>query len=239
MVDRVPTGIHGLDPLIEGGFLRGDIILLAGNTGTGKTIFCTQYIHHGAAVHGEKGIYASFEEDEMTLKRDMGRLGFDLGKLEHKGALEIIDLIELEALKDVGLRSSTEYLLGEVDRMRAKRFVIDSLTAFLTAYPVKFEYRTLMHLFTRAIKKRGCTTVLTCSLPIGSRSLGLGIEEFVADAVITLESTLESQELKTRLMIHKMRGTKHSKRYHEVMITRRGMEIIPSSYELERSALRE
>jgi len=57
-----------LDKLIEGGFLKGDLILLAGGTGTGKTIFSTQFIHNGAVRYGERGVFATFEEDAQTLK---------------------------------------------------------------------------------------------------------------------------------------------------------------------------
>jgi circadian clock protein KaiC len=46
--NRVPTGIDGLDPLIEGGFPRGSLVLLAGNPGTGKTIFSMQFLYNGA-----------------------------------------------------------------------------------------------------------------------------------------------------------------------------------------------
>ncbi|MDH5376682.1 MAG: hypothetical protein OEW95_12875, partial [Candidatus Bathyarchaeota archaeon] len=57
--ERVPTGIDGLDTLIEGGFPRGDVILVAGGSGSGKTIFSTQFIYNGATRYGEKGVYAT------------------------------------------------------------------------------------------------------------------------------------------------------------------------------------
>ena len=60
--NRVPTGINSLDALIEGGFPRGSLILLAGNPGTGKTIFSMQFLFKGAEDYGESGIYVSFAE---------------------------------------------------------------------------------------------------------------------------------------------------------------------------------
>ena len=100
MNERVPTGINGLDTLIEGGFPRGDVILVAGGSGSGKTIFSTQFIYNGASQYGEKGVYATFEEDSRTLKRNMLRFGFDLGELEQKSAIRVVDL---ETLKGGGL----------------------------------------------------------------------------------------------------------------------------------------
>jgi len=221
---RVPTGIDGLDTLIEGGFLRGDVILVAGGSGSGKTIFSTQFIGNGATQYGEKGVYATFEEDSKTLKRNMLRFGFDLEKLEKEGAIKVIDL---ETLKGGGLSANIEYILGTLNKIDGKRLVIDSLTAFLSACTEKLEYRMLMHLIYRMLKTHGYTTVMTCSVPKGAKTLGLGIEEFIADSVIFLKNSINNLELKTRFMIQKMRGTDHSKKYHNVIITDKGLQIVP------------
>jgi len=225
-VERVKTGVGGLDTLVENGFLKGDTILLAGNTGSGKTIFSTQFICEGATKHGEKGVYTTFEEDAKTLKRNMLRFGFDLEKLESEGLIKVLDL---EAIKGAGLSANIEFILNALREISAQRLVIDSLTAFLSACQEKFEYRTLMHLFYKILKKLGCTTVMTCSVPTGLETLGLGIEEFIADSVITLESMIHDGELKTRFLIRKMRGTNHSKKYHEVIIGGKGLEIVSFS----------
>lgn len=222
--ERVPTGIDGLDDLIEGGFLRSDVILLAGGPGSGKTIFSTQFIHKGATQYGEKGVYATFEEDAKTLKRNMLRFGFDFERLEREGAIKVIDL---EALKGEGLSANIQFILDALEETNGKRLVIDSLTAFFAACPEKFEYRALMHLIYRMLKTRDITTIMTCSMPLGAKTLGLGIEEFVADSVILLENVIDSLELKTRLLIHKMRGTDHSRKYHNVFLTDKGMQIVP------------
>ena len=222
--ERVPTGIDGLDTLIEGGFPRGDVILVAGGTGSGKTIFSTQFIYNGATQYGEKGVYATFEEDSKTLKRNMLRFGFDLEKLEQEGAIKVIDL---ETLKGGGLSANIEYILGTLNKINGKRLVIDSLTAFLSACTEKLEYRMLMHLIYRMLKTHGYTTIMTCSVPKGAKTLGLGIEEFIADSVMFLENSIDNLELKTRFLIHKMRGTDHSKKYHNVIITDKGLQIVP------------
>jgi circadian clock protein KaiC len=86
-----------------------------------------------------------------------------------------------------------------------------------------------MHLFYKILKKLGCTTVMTCSVPAGLETLGLGIEEFIADSVITLENIIHDGELKTRFLIRKMRGTNHSKKYYEVMIDGEGLKVVAFS----------
>lgn len=224
LTERVQTGIDGLDGLIEGGFLRGDIILVAGGTGSGKTIFSTQFIYNGATQYDENGVFATFEEDAKTLKRNVLRFGFDLERLEREGTVKLIDL---ETLKGGGLSANIEYVLGALEKINGKRLVIDSLTAFLSACTEKLEYRTLMHLIYRMLKTRGYTTIMTCSVPKGAETLGLGIEEFVADSVIYLENVIDSLELKTKFLIRKMRGTDHSRKYHNVVITDKGLQIVP------------
>ncbi|MEA2089349.1 MAG: ATPase domain-containing protein [Thermoproteota archaeon] len=226
MNERVKTGVEGLDQLIQGGFLKGDIILLAGHTGSGKTILSTQFIYNGAVHHRENGVYATFEEDEKTLKRNMLGFGFDLNKQEHENKIKVIGL---EAMKASGLDANIEFVLNAIKSIQAKRLVVDSLTAFLSACEEKFEYRTLMHLFYKILKKLNCTTIMTCSVPTGSQTLGLGIEEFIADSVMTLENVIRDSELKTRFMIRKIRGTGHSRKYHDVIINENGLKIVPFS----------
>jgi len=221
---RVPTGIDGLDTLIEGGFLRGDVILVAGSSGSGKTIFSTQFIYYGAAQYGENGVYATFEEDAKTLKRNMLKFGFDLEKLEQQKAIKVIDL---ESLKGEGLSANIQFILDALDDIGGKRLVIDSLTAFLTACLEKFEYRALMHLLYKMLKTQEITTVMTCSVPMGVATLGIGVEEFVADSLILFENVVDGIELKTKFLIRKMRGTNHSRKYHDVMITDKGLQILP------------
>jgi len=226
MIERIKTGVEGLDDLIGGGAIKGEVLLLAGSTGSGKTIFSTQFIYNGATQYGEKGVYATFEEDETSLKRNMAKLGMDLEKLEQEGKIKVVGL---QAMKEEGLNANLEYVLKIVRELKAERLVIDSLTAFLIGTGEKFEYRTLMHLFYKILKKMSCTTIMTCSIPAGSNTLGLGVEEFIADSVIVLENIMVDTELKTRFLIRKMRGTSHSRKYHDVIINEDGLKIVPFS----------
>jgi len=81
-IERVKTGIPGLDELIEGGFPRGDTILVAGKAGTGKSILATQFIYKGVTEYNEPGVLVTLEEPPNLIKRNMLRFGMDLAKLE-------------------------------------------------------------------------------------------------------------------------------------------------------------
>ncbi len=73
-----------------------------------------------------------------------------LDELEDEGSIKILDL---ESMKGKGVSANMDYILSEVNRIGAKRLVIDSITAFLVACKEEFEYRALMHLFYKILKR--------------------------------------------------------------------------------------
>lgn len=222
-IERVKTGVPHLDNIIEGGFPKNELVLLAGCAGTGKTIVCTQFIYNGAVEYNERGVYATLEEDARMLKRNMKTFGYDLESLERDNKVRVIDV---ESLKGAGLSSNIQFILDTVARMKAERLVIDSLTALFFACEERFDNRTLMHLLYKILKTQNCTTIMTCSIPTGQKTLGLGIEEFIADALLILDNVTEEAEMKRRLIIQKMRGTDHSRKWHNILITKQGLEIV-------------
>jgi len=224
-VKRIPTGIPGLDKLIEGGLQVGDFVLLAGGVGAGKTTFACQFVYNAAKMYNEPAVFATFEEDIGSLKRNMIKYGLDLEPLEKKRQLKLLDL---EVLEGSGMGSNIETLMNAIDEVHAKRLVLDSLTAFLSGAKEKFDYTFLMHLVYKTLKREGITTLMTISKPQNSFDSGTGIEEFLADGIFQLESYVTPQmEQRTRFLIRKLRGTDHSRKYHAVAFTQHGVEIIP------------
>ncbi len=207
---RIPTGVDGLDALIEGGLIRGDMHLLAGAPGTGKTILASTFAYNAVTALKEKVVYATFEESTEYLERNMKKLGIDLAAAEKGGNLKVIDL---DALKGKELENNIQLLLSAVKETKSTILIIDSLTALLLATESKFELRTFMKSVYKSLKNQGVTTLMTISQTPGA---GFGIEGFVADSVLLLENVVEKDQFKTRLIILKMRGTEHSKRYHTV-----------------------
>ncbi len=226
-VERVRSGVSGLDGLLEGGFPKGSTVLVAGSTGSGKTILATQFIYNGANLYGEKGVYATFEEDRPSFERNMSRLGFDLPRLEEEGKVMILGP-EWEVLREGGLDVNLQNILDKMEEIGGTRLVIDSLTALLSACEdKKLAYRSAAYLIHDQLKERGYTTLMTVSVPIGSMGLGMGVEEFMTDGVIQLENVVDGLEVRTRLIIRKMRGTDHSRKLHRVMFLPNGIEIVP------------
>ena len=223
---RLKTGIPGLDPLIQGGLQKGDFILLLGDLGTGKTVFSSQFVYNSAKLYNETAVFATFEEDTRSLKRNMLRFGMDLGALEKDGKVKVLDL---EALEGRGMGSNIEALLKALDDIGARRLVVDSMTAFMSGAEQKFDYSFLMHLIYKTLKREGVTTLMTVSKPQGSAvPPDMGVEEFVADGIFELRNYISRDvEIKTQFLIRKMRGTEHSRKFHSVLFTPHGMEILP------------
>ncbi len=224
---RIPTGIPGLDPLIQGGLRQSDFVLLQGGIGTGKTIFSTHFVYNSAKLLNQPAVFASFEEDVKSLKRNMLRFGMDLDQLESKKMLKVIDL---ESLEGGGLSSNIQVILDALDQLKAKRLVVDSLTAFLSGSDEKFDYALMMHLVYKTLKREGVTTLMTVSKQISETDNTNGIEEFIADGIFQIESYLTQQmEIRTRFIIKKLRGTDHDKKYHTLSFTPNGLSILAFS----------
>ncbi len=210
---RISTGIEGLDAMVEGGFIRGDMHLLAGAPGTGKTIFASSFAYNAVTKLKEKVVYATFEESAEYLVRNMKKIGIDLGAAEKSGNLKVIDL---DALKGKELEDNIQLLLLAIKETKSTVLVIDSLTALLLATESKFELRAFMKSFYKTLKNEGVTTLMTITTTPGA---GFGIEGFVADSVTLLENVVDKDQFKTRMIILKMRGTEPSKRYHSVIFS--------------------
>jgi circadian clock protein KaiC len=209
-IARLRTGVEGLDELIEGGLMKGDIHLIAGGPGTGKTVLSAN-IAYNAAKNGESVVYATFEESADYFRRNVGLLGIDLRPLEKEGKISLVDL---EALKGQQLETNVSTLIQATKDSKGTLLIIDSVTALLLACETAFEMRSFMKSVYGSLKSEGITTIMTGSLVNGGR---IGLEGFMTDSVMMLENWEDGVTMKTRFAILKMRGTNHSRKYHSVV----------------------
>jgi circadian clock protein KaiC len=200
----VPTGVEGLDNILGGGFPSGSLIVLAGCPGTGKTIFSAQFLHHGCVNYGESGVYASFAESREVFYENMESLGFYFRKLEEEGKFRFLDLL---TVKEEDIPHIVNMILEEAMRVRAKRLVIDSLSAIAQAFKNPHEVRMLLHsVLSKICRALKCTTILITELC--EDKAAYGVEGFVADGLILLKkSRREGGRYLRKLRLVKMRGT--------------------------------
>jgi len=222
--DRVPTGVVGLDDMIEGGFPRGSLILLAGSAGSGKTIASAHFLYHGAKNFNENGVYVSFAERRDFFIENMKRFGLGFEQLESQGKFKFLDLI---TTREDTVTSVIGMISREVLETNAKRLVIDSFTALAQAFSKRIEARIILHMLDKLLSKCNCTTLMLVELSTGTKTIGLGFEEFVADGIILFETVEEREGIRKRAVVRKLRGTNHSLNYSHIVISDRGMSLMP------------
>ncbi len=223
-IERCPTGIHGLDELIEGGFPRGRTVMVSGTCGTGKSTFGVQFLYNGIVQHNEPGILVLLEQDPEELKEDMMRYGFDLNALEKGGKLAIIT----QGLEDkIAWEELSVSIPEKAKEIGAKRVVIDSLTAIgflLEEMDGRDDTQKVVVSLSTAAKDIGLTTVMITETPEGTEMISMhGVESHVADGVIHL-NIYESLD-KRKIVIRKMRGTKHSLTPRDIEFANDGIRV--------------
>ena len=232
--EKVSTGIAELDSILGGGFPSGSMILLSGNPGTGKTILATQFLHNGAAKHGEKAVYVSFAETREDYFRNMLTLGMDMKALEQKGLFTFLDFMTMD---ETGTKDAVQMMMEEISKTGAKRVVVDSISVILQSIS-QAETRKFLHgLFGRIVKGMGVTTLLLGEIPFGEVKTGFGVEEFVADGVIFLKTVKSGISEKRVLEIAKMRGIFLPRKSSEYIIHERygglGFIVLPTTAGIE------
>lgn len=226
--ERVPSGIAGLDPLIEGGFPRGRSILITGEPGTGKTIFSLQFLFEGLA-RGEKGIYVAADEGPLDVLEQAASLGWDLELFVEKKELAILNAgTYLSSVggggkeRQIDIHKAIGDLAGFVNRLEAKRLVLDPAGPFVllrdTAMRIQDQTRLLIKLLRTSMQTTNLLT--TYAVPrTGERALH-GVEEYLVAGAIVLEMIWKDGKLARSLIIEKMRCTDVKPAQHEFDIVK-------------------
>lgn len=204
-MDRIATGIPGLDEMIEGGFKQSNTILVTGGCGSGKTTLAMQFLYSGALT-GEPGVYVTFEEEPDQIRENMMRYGWDISKLEAEKKLKIMR-IEPQDIMHI-IKQEYGGIVDAINDLKAKRVVIDSLTSIETMIEGEFEKRQGVLKLIRFLQKSKCTTLMIAeSEQDPTKYSRHGIMEFVVDGVIVLYNIRRGKSRIRALEILKMRGT--------------------------------
>jgi KaiC/GvpD/RAD55 family RecA-like ATPase len=217
---KVPTGIPGLDELIEGGFEEGSINLITGKTGVGKSIFSLQFIYNGAKKYKEKGLIINTGDSNKIIKKQAAKLGWDIDELEKQGLIKIIEIEPYDIEKLI------ENMAINKEMLQAKRMVIDSVSMFELYMQDPYKIRKNLFSVLQKLRDMGKTVLLVAEIPEGSKNLTrMGVIEFMVDGVILLQY-LGIAKYKRSLMIRKMRLTNHSTEIHPFEIGPNGIKLI-------------
>lgn len=223
-MERVKTGIKGLDDMLHGGFLPQTANLVEGAPGTGKSTLGMQFIYNGITQYNEPGLIITFEEFPQQYYRDASAFGWDFRKLEAEGKLKVI--MTSPQVTKLDLETVGGLIETISNEMGARRVLVDSLSHFerITDDPV--ELRAIQYTLINALKREGLTSVLTKETPalLGEvpteESVAFVVDSYLMLRYVEIESTIQKA-----LLVLKLRGSNHDKDIRRFKIGPNGIEV--------------
>ncbi|XVJ70807.1 MAG: AAA family ATPase [Rhizobacter sp.] len=216
--DRLLMGIPGLDAMLGGGLPRGYSLLVAGPSGSGKSLLAAAFLAEGARV-GEAGVIAAFEQRPNRSRNPL------VADLIREGQVGLVD----SSAADLSIDEVVQLLLNEIKRLRATRVVIDSLSGFELALAPTFreDFRaSLAHMVT-ALASVGVTVLMTSELEDRYTDLRFSPygTAFLTDAIIVQRYIEVESRLRRVMAIVKVRASAHSDALREFTIDSTGLRI--------------
>ena len=207
---RISTGIIGLDALLGGGFIKGRSYLLTGDTGTGKTVACLQFLASGLA-HGEKAVYVTVDERPAEILASAASFSWDLQQYIQGKSLVILDAASGSATeKGIDPSKMVADLGNYAKSLGATILIIDPITPLLQpanpATPVQVHARSLIQLIQSQINTTTLFTSHVGETP-GQQNGAIHIEQFLASGVLVLKTTELSGRCERIIHVKKMRHT--------------------------------
>ena len=236
-IEKLPTGILGFDKIANGGLPKGRTTLIAGTSGSAKTVFATQFLVEGILNKAnESGVFVTFEESPNDIRRNMISMGWAIEEWEQNGKWLFVDASpqpdhnydEVGDFDFAALLARIEYAVQKVD---AKRIALDSLGAVFSHFTNAATVRRELFRVATAVKQFGVTALMTAERTSEYGEIArYNVEEFVADNVIILRNVLEDTKRRRTMEILKFRGTSHQKgEYPFSVISGEGIVVIALS----------
>lgn len=215
---RLLLGVPRLDEMLGGGLPRGYSLLVAGPSGSGKSILATSFLSEGARC-GEAGVIAAFEQRPNRARSPM------LAELVRTGSVALVDT----SAPDLSIEEVLKLLLAEVHRRQAKRVVIDSLSGFELKLAPTFreDFRESMLRLVSVLAAEGVTTVMTSELEDRYTDLRFSPygTAFLTDAIVVQRYIELDSRLRRVIAVAKVRGSQHSNELREYSIDESGIRI--------------
>ncbi len=217
---RVHSGVPGFDDLIGGGIPEGNLLVVSGDPGSGKTTFCLSFLYRGAKDYGEPGVYISLEESEIEIAKEAAYYGYDFNSLIKQRMLLVntISLYDFDKLKNT--------IEEAIESIHAKRLVIDPGVVFRLFFEKELEARKTLLTLGKMLKRIKVTAIITNEISLDKINSLFGLEEFVADGVILLYHTKLENRFIRSVGVLKMRGTRISEKLHPIEITGDGLHVL-------------
>jgi circadian clock protein KaiC len=230
VLQKVLTGIHGLDEITSGGLPKGRTSLVCGAAGSGKTLMSLEFIIRGAMEYNEPGVFMAFEEKADELATNVASLGFDLVQLQKSNMVKIdhvhIDRSEIEETGEYDLDGLFIRLEYAINSIGAKRVVLDTIENLFSGLNNQAILRAELRRLFGWLKDKGVTAIITGEKGDGTLTRQ-GLEEYVSDCVILLDHRVINNISTRYLRIVKYRGSLHGTNEYPFLIDDEGMSVLP------------
>ena len=237
---RTPTGIAGLDEILDGGIPTGRVVLVLGGPGVGKTVLSTQFLVNGIKTYRENAVFVSLDESRQHYYSEMEKFGWNLDQLEKENKFAFVDASPIRSIpgevrigkttigkRDFSMLSLIEAIRTAVKGIDARRVAIDPIASLVFQYPDPVERRNAVLDLMEAMVGTGAT----CMISSESRMSGLGkerevqLEEYLAHGVVMLQTLQVGRALVRVLQVEKMRETPVDMQPHPYKIAGTGIEV--------------
>lgn len=230
---KIPSGIAGFDTISEGGLPKGKTTLISGTPGSGKTIFCTQFLVYGIEKLDEPGVFVTFEETPQDIIENMVDFGWDIQKYVESGKWAFVDVSpqfseEFEFSGDYDLSGLIIRIKTAVEKIGAKRIVLDSIAALFSQFPDHSIVRKEILRLKSSLLTLNITALITSERYEEYKfDSHYNIIDFVSDNLIILRNLAHEEYRRRTIEILKYRGTSHKKgQYSFTIKDGEGMIII-------------
>ena len=199
---RISTGVPALDAMLGGGLWPGSATMVAGPTGSGKTVMALQFIFAGAE-RGERGIIATLQEDPAQLDRMLAGLGWPLAHPH----VEVM----YRSPVDIDIDEWAHDLLQEVRRTGARRVIIDSMMNLQMAAADETRFREFLYSLTQRFSRQGISLLTTYETPdlAAPTQVSQYAISHLADNAITIHYHRDHGAMNRSLAVVKSRASRH------------------------------
>jgi len=222
-LERISTGIPGLDDMLKGGFVKNSTVVVQGGAGSAKTLMCLQYLYAGATQYDEPGAILTFGEDEDAIRQHGRMFNWDFSALEKKKMFTVIRFSPSEIVKIIG--EGGGIIRDTLEELGIRRLVIDSVSIYELFFQNKYQATESILNLLDMLKKWKITTLITSEMQVKPNGESKGNVEFLTDGVMHLYLLRTSAKRYRAIEVVKMRDTDHSSDIKLFEITPRGLVI--------------